>query len=159
MQALLRANEAGGNVTCFFDKVRTETYELQRAQVTKLVKGGVTVYLAEGISIGSEYEAVGRSVSEPFKRGILHSKTFRHGYHYICGSSNWTASSKCNFEQCALVHLTKTGLDAVEAQERILRGVAHPYTDCGPIHGCQVTTLADKAEKPSPAKSALKKFS
>ena len=65
----------------------------QMDRLELLRREGVEVFLAHGVLTG----------------GIQHSKTMLVDHLYLCGSTNWTSSSRSNHESSLLVELTEEG--------------------------------------------------
>jgi len=93
------AQLSGVRVQVYVDKSHSlkgsTSAQMDRLQLLR--RSGVEVYLAHGVSSG----------------GIQHSKSLLVDSHYICGSTNWTTSSRSNHESTLLVELTGEGKAAV----------------------------------------------
>jgi phosphatidylserine/phosphatidylglycerophosphate/cardiolipin synthase-like enzyme len=75
-------------------------------QVARLSSHGVQVRLATGGDLQKEYNAVGRTVKSGIE-GVSHSKAILSGLWLLCGSTNWTTSSRGNVEMTTLSHLNE----------------------------------------------------
>jgi hypothetical protein len=75
-------------------------------QVARLSSSGCLVRLATGVSLSEEYNRAGRSVSRGLE-GVSHAKAILSGTWFLCGSTNWTTSSRCNVERSTLTELTE----------------------------------------------------
>jgi phosphatidylserine/phosphatidylglycerophosphate/cardiolipin synthase-like enzyme len=87
-----------------FEKTTRDMYE----QIAKMSSFGVQVRLASGLDLRKEYSAVGRSVSSTGEFvGASHSKAILTGNWLLCGSTNWTTSSRGNVEMSTLSRLNE----------------------------------------------------
>ena len=97
--ALVEAAQRGVQAQLFVDKghsIKGST-SAQMDRLEMLRRGGVEVYLAKGVTSG----------------GIQHSKTLLVDGYYLCGSTNWTSSSRSNHESSMLIELSDEGKKAV----------------------------------------------
>jgi hypothetical protein len=88
-----------------FEKTTKDMYE----QIAKMSSFGVQVRLASGLDLHKEYNAVGRPVSSTRGDfvGASHSKAILTGHWLLCGSTNWTTSSRGNVEMSTLSRLNE----------------------------------------------------
>jgi hypothetical protein len=88
-----------------FEKTTKDMYE----QIAKMSSFGVQVRLASGLDLHKEYNAVGRPVSSAKGDfvGASHSKAILTGQWLLCGSTNWTTSSRGNVEMSTLSRLSE----------------------------------------------------
>jgi phosphatidylserine/phosphatidylglycerophosphate/cardiolipin synthase-like enzyme len=128
LELLIAASKRGIRVTVCADEGHTytgrTTFQAQRMQ--ELYEGGVKVILVKGANLRDEYSAVGRDFSG---RGIQHSKTLLVDRFLLCGSTNWTTSSKGNFELSLLQELSPLGLKAYEDWVQLLFDAGVRYTE------------------------------
>ena len=87
----------------------------------ELVNKGVSVFCASGIPIRDEYHRANRNPA--YGRGIHHLKLYVRGDWVICGSTNWTLSSRCNTEMSFLLKLSYAG------KQELMRRLALVYQD------------------------------
>ena len=100
-------------VEVFADQ-RTSMSQQTRKQLSRLIElrdNGITVWLGTGTDIQEEYAAAGRKVRPG--QGILHAKCIRADNWMVCGSTNWTACSRCNTEVSVLIQLQQMGLQGL----------------------------------------------
>jgi len=97
--ALVEAAQRGVQAQLFVDKSHSlkGSTSAQMDRLEMLRRGGVEVYLAKGVTAG----------------GIQHSKTLLVDGYYLCGSTNWTSSSRSNHESSMLIELSDEGKKAV----------------------------------------------
>ncbi len=97
--ALVEAAQRGIQVQLYVDRNHSlkGCTSAQMDRLELLRRGGVEVYLAQGVTAG----------------GIQHSKTLLVDGYYLCGSTNWTSSSRSNHESSMLIELTDEGKKAV----------------------------------------------
>ena len=97
--ALVEAAQRGVQAQLFVDKGHSlkGSTSAQMDRLEMLRRGGVEVYLAKGVTSG----------------GIQHSKTLLVDGYYLCGSTNWTNSSRSNHESSMLIELSDEGKKAV----------------------------------------------
>lgn len=127
-EALIDASRRGAGVQVIAD-YRTTLGGNTRDQVQRLRalrSAGIAVLLASGIEIQPEYAAVNRSVRTG--QGIQHSKVLRMDEYLIVGSANWTTSSKCNVETCALVQLEAEGRKEFDRRVELILRRSTPLT-------------------------------
>jgi hypothetical protein len=75
-------------------------------QVARLSSSGCLVRLATGVPLSDEYNKAGRNVGRGLE-GVSHAKAILTGTWFLCGSTNWTTSSRCNVERSTLTELTE----------------------------------------------------
>jgi len=97
--ALKEAAHRDVQVQLYVDKGHSlkGTTAAQMDRLEDLRKNGVEVYLVQGIAAG----------------GIQHSKSLFVDGFYMCGSTNWTSSSRSNHEISVLMELSEEGETAV----------------------------------------------
>jgi len=97
--ALKEAAHRDVQVQLYVDKGHSlkGTTAAQMDRLDDLRKNGVEVYLVQGIAAG----------------GIQHSKSLFVDGFYMCGSTNWTTSSRSNHEVSVLMELSEEGETAV----------------------------------------------
>ena len=97
--ALVETAQRGVQAQLFVDKGHSlkgsTTAQMDRLEMLR--RGGVEVYLAKGVTAG----------------GIQHSKALLVDGYYMCGSTNWTNSSRSNHESSVLIELSDEGKKAV----------------------------------------------
>jgi hypothetical protein len=104
-EAILAARQSGNDITVCGD-YRTCLGASTRDQLNRVIAlkaAGVAVYLVAGLDIQPEYALVGKSVRPGI--GILHQKTALIGNWLVCGSTNFTTSSRTNRELSVLLWL------------------------------------------------------
>jgi len=127
MPSLTQALEAAAarQVHCSIYADHHETLEGQTREqlptLRRLRANGVNVCLASGLPLVHEYANVGRTLPPARQHAVgrLHAKTFlvwtRHaGAFAVIGSANWTTSTRCNLECCAVLKLTAAGLASLQ---------------------------------------------
>jgi uncharacterized small protein (DUF1192 family) len=127
-EALVDAAKRGVNVEILVDYRSTlggPTRDMAQ-RLRGLRANGVNVVLATGMDTQGEYAEAGRAVRPG--RGLLHAKVYRMGEYLVCGSANWTTSSKCNVEFCTLTRLSARGVREFEDRIGLLRSKATPLT-------------------------------
>ena len=97
--ALVETAQRGVQAQLFVDKGHSlkGSTNAQMDRLEMLRRGGVEVYLAKGVTAG----------------GIQHSKALLVDGYYMCGSTNWTNSSRSNHESSVLIELSDEGKKAV----------------------------------------------
>jgi len=118
MEALIAAQKRGVSVVLVADRshtLRGATRD-QADRLKCLQDAGVRVLVAEGPNIQESYREVGRKV--PPGKGIQHSKTLLADHTVIIGSTNWTVSSKSNYECSVVVSLNPAGQVAYDTWSR-----------------------------------------
>jgi phosphatidylserine/phosphatidylglycerophosphate/cardiolipin synthase-like enzyme len=97
--AMIEAAQRGVQAQLFVDRSHSlkGSTSAQMDRLELLRRGGVEVYLAKGVTAG----------------GIQHSKTLLVDGYYLCGSTNWTSSSRSNHESSMLIELSDEGKKAV----------------------------------------------
>jgi phosphatidylserine/phosphatidylglycerophosphate/cardiolipin synthase-like enzyme len=97
--AMVEAAQRGVQSQLFVDRGHSlkGSTSAQMDRLEMLRRGGVEVYLAKGVTAG----------------GIQHSKTLLVDDYYLCGSTNWTSSSRSNHESSMLIELSDEGKKAV----------------------------------------------
>jgi len=93
--ALSEAAQRGVQVQLYVDKSHSMkgVTAAQMDRLELLRRTGVEVFLAQGIVAG----------------GIQHSKSLLVDAHFLCGSTNWTSSSRSNHEFSVLIGLSEEG--------------------------------------------------
>jgi hypothetical protein len=76
-------------------------------QVAKLSSNGCLVRMARGTALDGEYYKVGRGGGKKGLEGVSHAKAILSGTWFLCGSTNWTTSSRGNVEKSTLIELTE----------------------------------------------------
>ena len=99
----------------------------QLNRVVQLNQSGAKIWLCKGRDIRDEYKKVGRDV--PPGTGILHEKAMLIGPFLICGSTNWTTSSRSNHELSVLVWLDEDARDEYRNRFHNLVSMGTPLTD------------------------------
>ena len=125
LKALLGARRRGCHVRVVLDRAMTLTGKTrnQLSAAKELVSGGVLVRCSEGLPVASEYAAVGRKVPG-YLKGIQHSKSLLCDSKLLVGSTNWTTSSRSNWELGVQVRL-----DRVEPVFELMMGSWHAGVD------------------------------
>ena len=128
VDAFCEAAARGVRVHIGVDKQHTEKSELQCASLQRLLEAGCDIFLMSGVDIRAEYEDAGRPGVRP-GTGHQHAKYLRIGNIAICGSTNWTTSSRCNNELSLLVELSSEQEAFVyKAKEKMLFDDLFPVT-------------------------------
>jgi phosphatidylserine/phosphatidylglycerophosphate/cardiolipin synthase-like enzyme len=115
--ALGHAALLGARVRFLVDQRMTMTGrtfdQLRIVQELSLPESRIQVRKVSGMSLSAEYDKVGRSYKVDYL-GQLHAKCLRVDNEALCGSVNWTTSSRGNLEMVVKMTLSDDGLQQFE---------------------------------------------
>ena len=113
--ALIQCRKRGSQVRVVLDRKMTLTGQTrdQLSSAKELVANGVGVRIVAGVLLAAEYAAVGRSIPGHLV-GIHHAKSLLVGRKVLVGSTNWTTSSRSNWEMGVEVEVDAVYVSTVE---------------------------------------------
>ena len=101
-----------------------------KEQLARMIDGNVEVLFQRGGNLAAEYRKVGRVVNV---KGHVHAKFVAvlgpTEKFLIVGSTNWTTSSKGNYELNVLLELSEGGLLELRTLMRFFRENAKPHDE------------------------------
>ena len=119
-------------MTMIVDEYQTQQghTRLMKEQLARIIDHDVEVMFQRGGSLAAEYRKVGRVVNV---KGHVHA-TFcavlgPEENRLIVGSTNWTTSSKGDFEMSVLIELNEGGLLELRGRMRFFREGAKPHEE------------------------------
>ena len=131
-EALINAKTRGAKVTLIVDEhsAKEGHTRFMKDQLARVIDGNVEVLFQRGGNLKEEYRKVGRGVNV---KGHVHA-TFCAVFgptekYLIVGSTNWTTSSKGNYEMNVLLELSEGGLLEMRGLMRFFRENAKPHDE------------------------------
>ena len=145
------ARGQGAKLQVAVDFGQTKGRSKQVHAVKDLVYAGVPTYLVEGVDIRPKYKEFGEPCGVDV-RGSLHAKSFRVGYYFYAGSTNWSISSRANCELGMLVFLEAAKMRERRVAEAVI------LTDANKTSAREIDMLVETTDAGRPSRENREDF-